>query len=136
MNTKRWLLASVAAFIVIFALEFVINGVLLSDLYKQTASVWRPEAEIMGMMWLMSLSYAMSALLFVFVYTKGYEAAKGGIGQGVRYGLYMGLFLVASISLGFYAVLPIPGILAVYWFIGGVFEYMVAGAVVGVIYKP
>ena len=39
MNTKRWLLASVAAFIVIFALEFVINGVLLSDLYKQTASV-------------------------------------------------------------------------------------------------
>lgn len=136
MNTKRWLLASVAAFIVIFALEFVINGILLSDLYKQTASVWRPEPEIMRMMWLMWLSYAIAAPVFAFVYTKGYEAAKGGVGQGVRYGLYMGLFLAASIGLGSYAVLPIPGILAVYWFIGGVFEYMVAGAVVGAIYKP
>ena len=136
MNTKRWLLASVAAFIVIFALELVINGILLSDLYKQTASVWRPEPEIMRMMWLMWLSYAIAAPVFAFVYTKGYEAAKGGVGQGVRYGLYMGLFLAASIGLGFYAVLPVPGILAVYWFIGGVFEYMVAGAVVGAIYKP
>lgn len=135
MNTQRWLVSSAAAFVVIFALEFVINGILLSDLYKQTASVWRPEAEIMRLMWLMWLSYAISALVLAFVYTKGYEAAKSGIGQGVRFGLYMGIFLAASISLGFYAVLPIPGILAVYWFIGGVAEYVVAGAVVGAIYK-
>lgn len=84
----------------------------------------------------MWLSYAIAAPVFAFVYTKGYEAGKGGIGQGVRFGFYLGVFLAASISLGFYAALPIPGILAVYWFIGGVVEYVVVGAVVGAIYKP
>lgn len=136
MNTKRWLIASVAAFVVLGVLEFVINGILLSDLYKQTAALWRPEADIMRLMWLMWLSYAIAAPVLAFVYTKGYEAGKGGIGQGARFGFYMGVFLAASISLGFYAVLPIPGMLAVYWFIGGVVEYVIVGAVVGAIYRP
>ncbi|MFP5348942.1 MAG: hypothetical protein ACLGHO_03780 [Gammaproteobacteria bacterium] len=136
MNIKRWFMASAAAFVALGVLEFVINGILLSDLYKQTATVWRPEADIMRMMWLMWLSYAIAAPVFAFVYTKGYEVGKGGIGQGMRFGFYLGVFLAASISLGFYAVLPIPGILAVYWFIGGVAEYIVVGAVVGAIYKP
>jgi len=39
MNTKRWLLASVAVLVVVAVLEFLIHGVLLSDLYRQTASV-------------------------------------------------------------------------------------------------
>src|SRR5205807_2458195 len=52
MNTKRWLLASVAVFVVIGVLEFLVHGVLLSGLYKQTASVWRPEAEMRQMMWI------------------------------------------------------------------------------------
>ena len=47
MNTKRWLLASVAVFVVMAVLEFFIHGVLLSDMYRQTASVWRPEAEML-----------------------------------------------------------------------------------------
>ena len=36
-----------AVFVVIAVLEFFIHGVLLSDMYRQTASVWRPEAEML-----------------------------------------------------------------------------------------
>jgi hypothetical protein len=135
MNTKRWGLASLAVFAVIFILEGVIHGVLLAGLYQQTASIWRPQAEMQGLMWFMWVGYLIFAPLIVLIYTKGYEANKGGVGQGVRYGLIIGILLSAPQSLGWYAVLPIPGVLAFYWFIAGVVESLAAGAAVGAIYR-
>lgn len=135
MNIKRWLLATVAAFVVLSALEFLINGVLLQGLYDQTAAVWRPKPEMEQLMWLFWTTYAISAVVFTLIYAQGYEKSKAGAAQGARYGLYMGVFLAANVSLGFYAVLPIPGILALYWFLGGVVEYAVVGALVGWFYR-
>jgi hypothetical protein len=135
MNTKRWLLASLGTFAVIFILEMVIHGVLLEGIYKQTASVWRPQADIGRLMWLMWLGYLIFAPFFALIYIKGYEEGKGGVGQGIRYGVYMGFVLSASQSLGWYAVLPIPAILAFYWFVAGMVESVAAGITVGVIYR-
>jgi hypothetical protein len=135
MNTKRWALASLAAFAVIFILETVIHGVLLTDFYQQTASIWRLETEMQGLMWLMWVGYLIFAPVFVLIYIKGYEANKSGVGQGVRYGLIIGLLLSAPPSLGWYAALPIPGILAFYWFVAGLAESIAAGTAVGLIYK-
>ena len=135
MNTKRWLLASLAAFVVIFILEFLIHGILLEGIYQQTASVWRPEPEIERMMWLFWLGYLVFAPFFALIYTKGYEAGKSGFGQGVRYGVYMGVILSVMQSLGWYVVLPIPATLAFYWFIATMVESVAAGIVVGLIYR-
>src|SRR2546426_5215828 len=79
MNTKRWLLASVAVFVVIGVLEFLVHGVLLSGLYKQTASVWRPEAEMRQMVWIFWVGYLVFAPLFALIYVKGYEKGKPGL---------------------------------------------------------
>ena len=46
MNNKRWIQASIAVFVGLFVLEFVINGILLQDIYQKTASVWRSEPEM------------------------------------------------------------------------------------------
>jgi len=135
MNTKRWLIASLAAFVVIAVLEFIVNAILLADLYHQTAAVWRPPTDMQSLMWLWWVSYAVSALVFTLIYAQGYEPAKAGPAQGMRYGLYMGLFLAAPMGIGFYAVLPIPGALAVYWFVAAVVMWAIAGAVVGALYK-
>ena len=136
MNTKRLALASLAVFGVFFVVDGVVNNVLLTDLYKQTASVWRPEREIMGNLWLMWLGTLILAPLFVLIYTKGYEANKPGLGQGVRYGLIVGVLLFAPQCLAWYAVLPIPAALAVWWFAAGMVESVVAGAATGMIYRP
>src|SRR2546422_8451465 len=93
MNTKRWLLASVAVFVVIGVLEFLVHGVLLSGLYKQTASVWRAEAEMRQMMWIFWAGYLVFAPFFTLIYVKGYEKGKPGLGQGFRFGLYVGAML-------------------------------------------
>ncbi len=136
MNTKRLALASLAVFAVFFVVDGVVNNLLLADLYKQTASVWRPESEIQGNMWLMWLGTLILAPLFALIYTKGYEANKPGLGQGVRYGLIVGVLLSAPQCLVWYTVLPIPAVLPVWWFVAGMAESIVAGAAAGLIYRP
>jgi len=44
MNTKRWLLASVAVFVVVTVLEFLSTACSCSDLYRQHGFRVRPEA--------------------------------------------------------------------------------------------
>lgn len=135
MNTKRWLLASVAVFVTMAVLEFFIHGVLLSDLYKQTAAVWRPEAEMQKMMWVFWVGMLVFAPFFALIYVKGYEKGKAGLGQGFRYGLYVGAMLSVMNSFGWYVLLPIPLALATYWFVSILAEFIVAGAVAGLIYR-
>jgi len=135
MNVKRWLFASLAVLFVIAALDMVINSVLLTGLYQQTASVWRTPEEMQRMMWLFLLGYLIFAPFFTLIYAKGHEPAKSGLGQGLRYGLYMGVLLSALPNLVWYTVLPIPGVLAFYWFLGGMVESIAAGVAAGLIYR-
>lgn len=135
MNVKRWLFASLAVLVVFAALDMFINSVLLTGLYQQTASVWRTPEEMQRMMWLFGVGYLIFAPFFTLIYTKGHEPAKSGLGQGLRYGLYMGLVLSVMQNLIWYAVLPIPGVLAFYWFLGCMVQSIAAGAAAGLIYR-
>lgn len=133
MNTKRWLLASVAVLVVIAVLEFVIHGVLLSGVYKQTASIWRPDMQ--QVMWIFWVGYLVFAPFFALIYVKGYEKGKPGLGQGLRFGFYVGAMLSVMDSFGWYVILPIPLSLAFYWFLAILVEFILAGATVGWVYR-
>ena len=134
MNTKRWLLASVAVFVVILVVEFLVHGVLLQGVYQQTASVWRTQADMQRLMWIFWLGYLVFAAFFVFIYTKGYEKGKPGLGQGFRFGLYVGAMLSVAHSFGWYVILPIPLALALYWFVAILVEMIAAGVAAGLVY--
>src|SRR3970282_2701527 len=135
MNMKRWLYASAAAFVVLAVLEFAVNAVLLAVIYMQTASVWRPEAEMVSLSWLFWLAYLVFAPVFTLIYSQGFESNKQGIGQGLRFGIYVGLLTAIPLNLIWYVVLPIPASLAVYWAIAGMGEMIAMGITVGLIYK-
>jgi len=83
----------------------------------------------------MFLGALVFSLVFACFYTKGYEASKGGLGQGLRFGLYVGLVLASYQGLVWYVVLPIPLSLSVAWMGGAVVKSVCAGAVVGLIYR-
>lgn len=134
MNTKRWLLASVAVFVVIFVLEFIIHGVILQGVYQQTASVWRTQADMQRLMWILWVGYLVFAPLFAFIYVKGYEKSKPGLGQGFRFGLYVGAMLSVLHGFGWYAILPIPLALAFYWFVAILVESIAMGIAAGLVY--
>ena len=134
MNTKRWLLASLAVLVVVAVLEFLIHGLLLSDVYRQTASVWRSGAEMQKLMWIFWVGMLVFAPFFALIYVKGYEKDKPGLGQGFRYGLYVGVMLSVMHSFGWYVILPIPLALAFYWFLGILVEFVAAGVAAGLVY--
>ncbi len=127
--------ASFAVFVTLFALDYLLHGLLLKDLYHQTASLWRPEAQVKSMMWYMWIGYLIFAPVFVCIYSKGFEDSKGRIGQGIRYGFWMGILLSVMPNLICYAVMPIPLKLAVCWIVGETIKYTCLGTVLGFAYK-
>jgi len=71
------------------------------------------------------------SLWFTFVFTK--LQPKGGLENGLRIGLYFGLF-AAICSSSAYIWLPISGMLALSWFCSALIQWVIAGALVGKIY--
>ena len=132
MNTKRFVLASLAVFVAGMILDFLIHMVILKGAYESLASIWRTDMN--SLMWLMYMSSLIFAFLFVYIFSKGYE--DKGIMEGVRYGLIIGLFFLFPSAFGQYAMYPLPFSLIIQWFIYGLVEFIVFGIIAAVVYKP
>ena len=89
MNIKRFCFAVLAVFGFVFLFEFLVHGMLLKGLYEETASLWRPQEDY-NMMHMVLMQIAFSATA-VFFFTRHYE--NKGVGEGVRFGAYLGLVL-------------------------------------------
>ena len=136
MSLKRWAVATVGAFVVFFVAGYAIHHVWLGGFYKANPGWWRPEADMQRLMPLMTIGQLLLAALLTVVYSRGYERGKGGLGQGLRFGVLMGLLFGVPNSLMHYVVYPYPMSLILNWFIGGLAEMTAAGTVIGALYKP
>ena len=134
MNTKRFWMAFVAAYVVNQVLGFLIHGIWLDPVYQGMQDVFRPQEQMQPMMGILMFTAAVATLMFCFVFTRGYE--NRGIGEGVRYGLYMGIFLSIVTSIDPHVIYPVPLDLTIKWFISSVVTFVVMGVVVALIYKP
>jgi len=132
MNFKKLILASLAVFITLQILDFVIHNVLLGTMYESLQSVFR--TDMMEKMWIMYLTGIIFSFLFVYIYSKGYEGK--GLFEGAKYGLIIGLVVHLVGSYNQYVVYPINYYLALQWFIYGTIELIIAGVVTAAIYKP
>ena len=127
---KKVLLGWVAAFVTLMVLDFVIHGVLLASTYESLASLWRPDMnDKMWIMWVVSL---IGSFFFAFIFSKGYE--NKGIAEGLRYGLYIGIWIGSGFAYGTYAMIAIPYSLALQWFIYSIIEFVIAGAVLALVF--
>lgn len=134
MNKTFWI-GFVVVYVVMQATGFLVHGLWLSDTYAPLhGTVFRPEAEVNAMMWVMFVSAVVYMFLFCYIFTKGYEGK--GIAEGLRYGLLMGLFMAVPMALDQYAMYPLTTNIAVIWFITGVIQFVIAGVVFSAIYKP
>lgn len=132
MNKSRWLLASVGVFVAYEILNFIIHSVILMGIYEETKAVWRPD--MMEKMWIMWITAAIFSLLFVLIFTKGYEGK--GCMEGVRYGLLIGLFVSIPMAYNSYATIAIPYKLAFQWWVYGTIQCIICGVVAAWLYKP
>ena len=132
MNTKRFVLTTLAVFGVLFVTDFLIHGVLLEGIYEQTAQLWRPKAEMHGFGWVMLLSQLLFAAALTYVFPKGYE--RKGAAEGIRYGICISL-LFGSHTLGMYAYMPVPPKLIIAWILSMSVQLVLSGVVISVLYK-
>jgi hypothetical protein len=66
------------------------------------------------------------------IFSKGYTGK--GIGEGLRYGFWVGLLMATPMAYDSYASYPLPYSLALQWFIYGMIQYVILGAIVAMVY--
>ncbi len=132
INVQRFMLATLAMFVFVFATDFVLHGVLLDGDYHATASAWRPKEEMQQHFIWMILGQFIIAKYFTFLFVKGYNGT--GPMEGVRFGLLMGLFC-AGHSFIQYSVSPITSTILLGWVLGGLLQCVVGGVLLTLVYK-
>jgi hypothetical protein len=80
------------------------------------------------------VGYLVFSPFFVLIYAKGYEKGKPGLGQGFRFGVYLGAMLSLLHGLGWYVILPISLALSLYWSVAVLVEFIAAGVAAGLVY--
>jgi len=136
MNTKRFIIAFVVVFVVLEVTNYIIymgilHSAFSSDIYR---NIFRPEEEMNGMMWISLLMDLIWSYFFAFFFVKGYE--NKGWTEGLRFGVYMGIFYMLVISVQFYVMLPIEFGLVLQMFIYSFIQVLILGVVTALIYKP
>jgi len=132
MNFKKWLLASLVVWVVCFILDWIIHGGILMGYYAATPQYWLGESEMTARMWAMILGQLLFSLLFCAIYTKGIR--EGGLAEGIRYGLWIGLLLNLPVYFIRWSVEPLPGALLFLQSLFGFVATVILGGILGVIY--
>jgi hypothetical protein len=135
MNYGRLSLAAVAATIADAVYGFIVYGTLLSSEFGRYPGVYRPNDVGMTYLPLMFVGILIAMFAVTFIYAKGYEGGSG-VSEGARFGLGFGIFAAAFYASVTYATLNIGRKLAVALAAAGMFEWILAGVVIGLVYKP
>jgi hypothetical protein len=141
---KPIILATLAVAVFVWALDFLIHGNLLKPFYEATASMWRPEPEMMSMMWACIAYHVVMAFVFTNFYfcwrskttcsaTDGTQySSKRSLCFGAIIGLLVGIpQLMAYVWLPFEnAALPIA------WAASEFVKWTLAGVLLSKLYRP
>jgi len=130
---KRFIVAFIAAYIFTFFWGWLLNGILLKDIYAETPNLWRSQSEMLSLFHWIVIGQALVIFAFVMIYAS--DLAGGGVVAGIRLGILLEIAAI-GMCLAIYAVQPFPGKLIVYGSISGLIEMIIVGAIVGAIYKP
>lgn len=126
---KVWI-GFIVVFILMVICSYIVNTLILGSTYMSLQNVWRPDME--AKMWIFFLVMLFQAFFFSFIFSKGYEGK--GIAEGVRYGLYIGIWMSVAAAYATYAMIAIPYSLALQWFIYGVIEYVIYGIALALVF--
>lgn len=126
--------AVLAGFVVLAVGDILLHRIWLRDLYLQLAHLWRAPEQMKANAWVPFLAEFALAYLLALIYPKGFEG-KSAWGEGIRFGILMGLLLHLPSTLIHYYLYPYPRLLLTVWFVGGVLEVVLAGLAISLAYQ-
>jgi hypothetical protein len=135
MNFARVAASALAAWAVSIPVGYVVNEILLKDLYTANAAAMRPQEAIMANVPLGFVATLVGFFAFAYMYAKGYEGTNGPV-EGIRFGVLVALLVCCFAIVWQYVVYPISGSMLAAMIVDIVAEMALYGAIVGAIYKP
>jgi hypothetical protein len=134
MNVRRIALAAVVAWLVSLAIGVLVNDYLFAGMIAANGAALRPESAITA-----NLPIGLGVLLIAFfalayAYAKGYEG--GGIVEGVRFGVTIGVIIVGFGTVWMWVMFPLNAQFGVAMMVDSIVEAAIYGAIIGAVYKP
>jgi hypothetical protein len=135
MNMSRVALAAVAAWVVDAVYGFCVYGNLLQSEFARYPNMFRPmETQVAYMPFLFG-GILLAMFAAAYMYAKGYEGGSGAM-EGARFGALIGLVMVGYVALVNYAIFSMGRRLAGSMALSFLVEWIIAGIVIGIVYKP
>ena len=131
MNKKRYVIMSLAVFVIFLFIEYFQHGVILKSSYLKNPEFMRTGgADIMILNIFGGLIFS---FLFCYLFIKGYEGK--GIMEGVRFGLIISAFIWLPKMIFESANINFPGSWPLIWFMFGLIATVLSGIISAFIYK-
>ena len=132
MNTKRLLLAFVAALVVANVYEFLVYGMLLKDFHGQFPNLLKPEDQVPMLRMFLTGAFSVAAqTVFYALFARGRAAS---VMTGLVFGVFMGL-LAAWVPQAYDKMLLINWPFYLHWATAGFCDYLVVGITLGLAYR-
>jgi hypothetical protein len=135
LNVSRIALAAVAATIVDALYGFIVYGNLLSSQFLVFPGVYRSMDTQGSYMPYLFCGVFLAMLAGSVIYAKGYEGGSG-VAEGGRFGALMGVVGIGYAVIVNYAVTNIGRRITAYLAVAALVEWIIAGMVIGLVYKP
>lgn len=134
MNVKRYVIASLVVAAVAFILDSIIRMVILEEVYSKYPQLMGSANQLCRFFWIYIIGLLALGFLMGYIFIKGYE--NKGIGEGLRFGLLMGLFLWFPTFCVFVTFMPYPKVYDIVLPLAGVIQCVIYGILFSVFYKP
>ena len=131
---KKFFIAWIVLFIVWMAGSFTVHGALLHDDYTRLSNLFRSEADAQRYFPWMILAHVILSGAFVWIYSRGVEAAPWQP-QGIRFGLAVALLTIVPTYMIYYVVQPMPGTTVIKQIVFDGILMVILGVVVAFIYR-
>jgi hypothetical protein len=136
MSLRRIAVPALVAWLVDSAYGYLVFGVLLdSEFALYRPSVFRSMDAINSMLPLMFVSSLIAFFAIAYIFAKGHDGGSG-LKEGFWFGVVLGSMFTFLISVPNFVVLNIGQKLAGEMIICGFIEMLIAGMVLGLVYKP
>ena len=136
MNYARVVLAALAVWAAYLAVGFLVHDVMLSDVWESLHrdGLVRTEAMTRTVLpWGVGLALP-GSLVFAYAYAKGYEGGPG-IQEGLRFGVLIGMLMVAFGVDWSYVTFPVPLEFLAWMSVAMVIQFTALGMVAGLVYR-
>lgn len=132
MNYGRLVAAAVVATIVDAIYGILVYGTALTSQFARFPGVYR-SADQATYMPILFCGIFLAMLAATFIFAKGFEGGSA-LGEGIRFGILIGVVEVGYASIVGYAMTNIGRRLALSMTIANFVEWVIAGAVIGLVY--